>query len=110
MKTLEQFKEEMKWNIGNWTNEQLHGLYSSINNESYLTLEEIAKEYDENDFTITSDVSIVALIDNLTNSGYESEMIIDLISKGYSEYNVNSHTIEFYYLSKDEIYCMIIGS
>src|SRR5699024_5443978 len=100
MQTLQQFKNDMKWTMLEFNNDQLETIYNSINIEDYNTLEEIENddifEYAELFF----DVSLFELIDYL-NPLETTEAFNALVNNQYG------FICDLYYLKDDNIFCMV---
>ena len=88
---FETFKEEMNWNTGDWITEQLETINNTVNCTNYTTVKQLEEEYDDSDVEKFIDVSLVALISNLTYNGMSSTDIVQYANALYG------NIIDFYY-------------
>jgi hypothetical protein len=93
MNTLEEFKGNMDWTMMELSDNQLEDIYSTIDTESYASMEDLEEDYDFEDNLIFCDVNLHCVLDNFS----------ELIERGRFRF------MTFFYLAEDDMYAGVYG-
>lgn len=96
--TFDEFAENMKWNTGDWTVQEIKTVYNSVDGESFDTLEQAEQYTMEQGADSLYDVNLTAVIDYYTDAGYQAKDIVQMIDKPVMM------KLELYYCKEDDLF------
>lgn len=105
MKNYEQFKQELKSAMLEFTDEQAMIAWACIDSDEWEAVAEIENNYGDNeDFTLSHDVSVVSLLNDLKYNGFNEALIVTMITAMHGD------CIDLMHCKNDNVYVMAIGA